>query len=270
MVIHGTTLATNALIERRGARTALVTTEGFRDVIEMRTENRFEQYDLNLTLPPPLIPREHRFSVKGRMNAGGQDLSAPDRGRARRLADTSRARLWRVAIGFIHAYANPAHERRAREILARRLPQLPISISCRGLAADARVRAVQHRLRQRLCQPADGGLSCPPAAPAPRHGRQCPVVHDPFRRRADLGRDRVGVSRSPGRIRPGGRRDLRGRHCAPFRSRQGGVLRHGRHDGEDLPDRGLRPQDRPHLRGRAHLPLPQGLAACPSRSLSSR
>ncbi len=64
IVIHGTTLATNALIERRGARTALITTEGFRDVIEMRTENRFEQYDLNLRLPTPLIPREDRFTVR--------------------------------------------------------------------------------------------------------------------------------------------------------------------------------------------------------------
>ena len=63
IVIHGTTLATNALIERRGARTAFITTEGFRDVIEMRSESRFDQYDLNLTLPKPLIPREDRFAI---------------------------------------------------------------------------------------------------------------------------------------------------------------------------------------------------------------
>ena len=61
ILIHGTTLATNALIERRGARTAFVTTEGFRDVLEMRTENRFEQYDLNISLPPALIARADRF-----------------------------------------------------------------------------------------------------------------------------------------------------------------------------------------------------------------
>lgn len=66
-IIHGTTLATNALIERRGAKTALITTEGFRDVIEMRTESRFEQYDLNLNLPEPLLPRHMRFTVKGRV-----------------------------------------------------------------------------------------------------------------------------------------------------------------------------------------------------------
>jgi len=62
-LIHGTTLDTNSLIERRGASTAFITTSGFRDVIEMRTEGRFEQYDLNLSLPPPLISREHRYVV---------------------------------------------------------------------------------------------------------------------------------------------------------------------------------------------------------------
>ena len=74
LVIHGTTLATNALIERRGAKTAFITTEGFRDVIEMRNEGRFEQYDLNLTLPPPLISREHRYVVQGRIAATGHEL----------------------------------------------------------------------------------------------------------------------------------------------------------------------------------------------------
>ena len=63
-IIHGTTLATNALIERRGAKTALITTKGFRDVIEMRTESRFEQYDLNLKLPDPLLPRNRRYVVE--------------------------------------------------------------------------------------------------------------------------------------------------------------------------------------------------------------
>lgn len=129
IVIHGTTLATNALIERRGARTALVTTEGFRDVIEMRTENRFEQYDLNIRLPPPLIPREDRFTVAGRIGAQGQELAPLDEAALEALADHIAAEgFGAVAIGFIHAYANGAHEERAREILARKL-DIPISIS---------------------------------------------------------------------------------------------------------------------------------------------
>ena len=130
IVIHGTTLATNALIERRGAKTALVTTEGFRDVIEMRTENRFEQYDLNLKLPEPLIPRQHRFPVAGRIDAQGNELQPLDEERLEALADEIReAGFGAVAIGFIHSYQNPTHEERAREILAAKLPGIPISIS---------------------------------------------------------------------------------------------------------------------------------------------
>ena len=129
IVIHGTTLATNALIERRGAKTAFVTTEGFRDVIEMRTESRFDQYDLNLTLPTPLVPREARFTVKGRIGAQGQELAALDEAALEALADRiATGGYGAVAIGFIHAYLNPAHERRAREIIAAKV-DLPISIS---------------------------------------------------------------------------------------------------------------------------------------------
>ena len=129
IVIHGTTLATNALIERRGARTALVTTEGFRDVIEMRTESRFEQYDLNLRLPAPLVPREDRFAVRGRIGAQGQELAPLDETALEALAERIAAEgFGAVAVGFIHSYMNPAHERRAREIIAARTG-VPISIS---------------------------------------------------------------------------------------------------------------------------------------------
>lgn len=129
IVIHGTTLATNALIERRGARTAFITTEGFRDVIEMRTESRFDQYDLNLTLPTPLVPREDRFTVGGRIDANGNELAPLDEAALEELADTIRAGdFGAVAIGFIHSYLNPAHERRARDIIAAKVG-LPISIS---------------------------------------------------------------------------------------------------------------------------------------------
>lgn len=129
IVIHGTTLATNALIERRGAKTAFVTTEGYRDVIEMRSENRFEQYDLNLKLPTPLVFREHRFTVKGRMNAQGKELQALDEAKLVEIADQILSGGFAaVAIGFIHSYMNPEHERRARAILERKL-SIPISIS---------------------------------------------------------------------------------------------------------------------------------------------
>ena len=129
-LIHGTTLATNALIEHRGAKTAFITTEGFRDVIEMRTEGRFEQYDLNLSLPPPLISREHRFPVAGRIAATGRELVALDEAALEAIAVHIRETGYTsIAIGFIHSYANGQHEKRAREIISKLVAGVSISIS---------------------------------------------------------------------------------------------------------------------------------------------
>jgi N-methylhydantoinase A len=174
LVIHGTTLATNALIERRGAHTAFVTTEGYRDVIEMRTESRFEQYDLNLRLPPPLVSREYRFPVKGRINAQGREIQPLDEACLESIADRCAAEGFEsIAIGFIHSYVNPSHEQRAREILARKT-SAPISISAEvspqmreferfnTVCANAYVRPLMAdyltRLQSRL---KDMGANCP-------------------------------------------------------------------------------------------------------------
>ena len=129
-VIHGTTLATNALIERRGAKTALITTKGFRDVIEMRTESRFEQYDLNLNLPEPLLPRQSRFTVSERVNVRKDVLIPLDMDEV----DTVIERIEKggyesVAIGLIHAYIYPDHEQMIRDRLAEKLPHIAVSIS---------------------------------------------------------------------------------------------------------------------------------------------
>ena len=130
-IIHGTTLATNALIERRGAKTALITTQGFRDVIEMRSESRFEQYDLNLTLPEPLLPRNRRYTVAERIRARGDVLIALDRAEVEALTDTLReAGYQSIAVGLLHSYANPTHERLIRSVLEERLPGVMISLSC--------------------------------------------------------------------------------------------------------------------------------------------
>lgn len=130
-IIHGTTLATNALIERRGAKTALITTQGFRDVIEMRTESRFEQYDLNLELPEPLIPRQSRFTVPERVDANGDILITLDHTDIEAVADQiAIAGYDSVAVGLIHSYLNPDHERLIRDVLAAKLPDVMISLSC--------------------------------------------------------------------------------------------------------------------------------------------
>lgn len=129
-IIHGTTLATNALIERRGAKTALITTQGFRDVIEMRTESRFEQYDLNLTLPEPLLPRQRRYTICERMSAQGEVLLELDRQAVEQVVDQiEEAGYDSVAVGLIHSYLNDQHERLVQQVLAERLPNVMVSLS---------------------------------------------------------------------------------------------------------------------------------------------
>ena len=130
IVIHGTTLATNAVIERKGAISALLTTEGFRDTIELGTESRFDQYDLNIRKPAPLIPRHLRLPITERVAADGTVLIALDESSVRNAAKTLREnKVESVAVCFIHGYANPAHEQRTRDILRAELPGIYVSIS---------------------------------------------------------------------------------------------------------------------------------------------
>ena len=130
MMVYGTTLATNLLIERKGSPTALLTTEGFRDSIEMRNESRYEQYDLNIELPEPLVARRLRLPIPERVNVRGEVLIPLDE---QAVADTvpalQEAGVQSLAIGFLHSYVNPDHEQRARDILAGLMPDVEISIS---------------------------------------------------------------------------------------------------------------------------------------------
>lgn len=129
-IIHGTTLATNALIERNGAKTALITTQGFRDVIEMRTESRFEQYDLNLSLPEPLLPRHQRYTVNERINAQGEVYQELDRNEVIAVAKKiKQAGYESVAIGLLHSYLNDAHEQMIRDVLEQVVPEIMVSLS---------------------------------------------------------------------------------------------------------------------------------------------
>ena len=175
LLIHGTTLATNALIERRGAKTAFVTTEGFRDVMEMRTENRFEQYDLDIALPPALIARADRFAVRERMNAAGKVLLALDDASVSAVVEAVAAGGYEsVAIGFIHAYANGAHEVAVRDAILKRLPHVAVSISSEvspqmreferfnTVCANAYVKpAIKSYLDRLVVSLKEIGVSCP-------------------------------------------------------------------------------------------------------------
>ena len=130
VVIHGTTLITNALIERRGATTALVTTDGHRDVVEMGTEMRYDTYDLHIERPEPLVPRPLRYGVVERLRASGDVLLPLDEDAMREISrELAAADVQAVAVCFLHSFVNPEHERRAREILEEEMPDATISIS---------------------------------------------------------------------------------------------------------------------------------------------
>ena len=129
-VVHATTLFTNALIERQGAPTGLLTTAGFADTLEIGRERKFELYDLNIVKPEPLVPRDRRLEVPERVRADGTVLTPLDTRRlqaqARRLAA---AGVTSIAIVFLHAYANPRHEAQAARLVARRHPKIAVTTS---------------------------------------------------------------------------------------------------------------------------------------------
>ena len=129
-IVHGTTVATNALLERKGAKVALLTTEGHRDVIEMREGLKDNRYDLRSPPPPPLVPRERRFGVKERLKANGEiAIPLDDRSLDDAIAAIRRSGATSVAVCFLHSYLNPVHELAAVERLARELPEISISRS---------------------------------------------------------------------------------------------------------------------------------------------
>lgn len=162
-IVHGTTLVTNALIERSGARLGLITTSGFRDILEMGTEQRYDIYDLFLQFPDPLVPRRHRLEVSERMDRDGNVLTPLDlqelREAAQRLAADD---IEAIAVCFLHAYRNPAHERQAAAAIRAACPDLAVSISsdvvaelweyqrCNTTCANAYVQPLMSRYIARL------------------------------------------------------------------------------------------------------------------------
>ncbi len=128
--IHGTTLIINALTERRGARTGLLTTQGFRDVLEIGRANRPDIYNFSFRKPEPFVPRDLRLEVTERMDHKGEVITPLDEDSVRRGVRALLDRGARaIAICFLHAYRNPAHERRAAEIARAEAPRTPVSVS---------------------------------------------------------------------------------------------------------------------------------------------
>ncbi len=128
--VHGTTLATNAVIERKGAKTALIATDGFRDVIEIADEGRYDQYDIFIDKPRQLVPRQLRYTVPERIDVTGKVWIDLDEAAVAKVAKQLKAeKVEAVAVAFIHSYANDAHEQRVREILAKEAPGIAVTLS---------------------------------------------------------------------------------------------------------------------------------------------
>ncbi len=129
-LVHGTTLATNALIEKRGAVVASITTEGFRDILEIAYERRYSQYDINIEKPDYLVPRDRAYTIRERVSANGEVLIDLDETRIPLLVDALRASgIEAVAICLLHAYANNSHELKLRSLIQAACPGLAVSIS---------------------------------------------------------------------------------------------------------------------------------------------
>jgi len=136
VIIHGTTLATNALIERKGAKTALITTQGFRDILEMRRETRYDLYDLFIDLPEPIVPRNLRFGIRERVDKEGKIIINLDENQLIQIIDKIlKENVESIAVCFLHSYANPNNELQAGEIIYKKVPSLSISLSSEVVGA---------------------------------------------------------------------------------------------------------------------------------------
>ena len=250
-IIHGTTVATNALLERNGARVGLLTTEGHRDVIEMREGLKDDRYNLRLPPPEQLVPRRLRLGVRERLRGDGRvetplDPASLDQA----IAVLKRERVEAVAVCYLHAWRDPSHERATREAVERELPGVYVVAVRRGIAADQGIRASLDDRGQRLCRASSIAVSGAARA-APRRGRVS---------RADFDHSVAWRSRTDRRGGPagGGRRTFRaGGRCrrqrpcgAAGRRRRSDPVRHGRDQHRYLPDRrgASDPVDRPPCR----------------------
>ncbi len=175
--IHGTTLATNALIERQGSRVATITNEGFRDILEIAYERRYSQYDINIEKPDLLVPRSRAFTIRGRMDSGGRELSPLNEAAIPKLvAELRNCKAEAVAICLLHAYANPAHEERLRDILTAELPDITFSISSQVSPEAREFDRLCTTIANAYIQPLMGRYLLDFACAFEARGLRCPIL----------------------------------------------------------------------------------------------
>ena len=175
--IHGTTLATNALIERRGAVVATITTAGFRDILEIAYERRYSQYDINLVKPDLIVSRARAYTIAGRMTASGTEVQALDTDAVASLVrELTRSGADAVAICLMHAYANPDHEIRLRALLQDALPDLVISLSHEVSPEAREFDRLSTTIANAFIQPLMAGYLADFQARFKHRGLTCPIL----------------------------------------------------------------------------------------------
>ena len=233
---HGTTVATNALITRNLPPAAMVTTEHFRDVIEIRRGTKADLWDAYADVAPPYIRRRDRFEVAERIDHAGEVVTPLDEEMARRVAAVLRRRgIQTVAVCFINAHANPVHELRMREILEEELPGRERLDVGGGPARDLRARALLHNRGERRPLPSHLRLRQPAAGPPRLAGVRRRRAAPPLRRRRDDAEAGGALRGAPRRLGHRGGRDRQPPHCHAVRVSERDRLRHGRHVHRRLP-----------------------------------
>jgi len=176
ILVHGTTLATNAIIERKGAVTALITTVGFRDTIDIGYESRYDQYDIYLDKPEPLVPRRLRLTVPERLNARGEILIPLDEEAVKALVpQLKQLRVKSVAVGFLHSYANSAHEERVRDLLIDADPNLYVTLSSEVCPEIREYERLSTACANAYIQPVMSGYLANLRDELVRQGYVCPI-----------------------------------------------------------------------------------------------
>ncbi len=184
---HGTTVATNLVIERRGAVTGLITTRGFRDVIEIGRQVRPHLFDYGVVKPPPLAVREHRHEIGERIDAHGTVIAALDEREVEAAAERLKsAGVKSVAVCFLHSYRNPAHEQAARRVVERVLPDAYISVSSEVLPEFREYERWSTTLLNAAVGPRMETYLAGFLARVKNLGIARRAVHDPFQRRPDV------------------------------------------------------------------------------------
>jgi len=152
--IHGTTLVINAILERKGAKTALITTQGFRDILAMRREERYDRDDLFQVFPEPLVPRSRRVGIPERVAANGAVLIPLDEDALREaVSELVDSGVESIAVSLLHSYANSAHERRVASILNEQAPNIPVSLSVDVLPEAKEFERTSTTVTNAYCMP---------------------------------------------------------------------------------------------------------------------